>query len=367
METVGSVAEGKEGVFQFLRERAASASPIPGSSNNSTAKKPFFLVISLVNPHDVLFYPSQFAASGYSPSLLQGDVQLPQTYAETLLTKPRAQREWVALNLATGAAPQNISQARDYINFYANLVKQTDSYLNATLSLLDELGLTDDTVVIKTADHGEMGMSHGGQIQKMFNFYEESMRVPLIFSNPVLYPKPLKSSALVSHVDWVPTMAELLLGKPKASALSAAAGFQGVSYADSVADPTNNPKSPQDEIVFLYDDFQFGQPTWPGYPFPPNHIRSIVEERWKVIREKRGRREGERERERRERWFERGVGGVVAVVAVVRRHRLFFFPSFSLPLFSKTNKRTTTTTPNSMPSTTTRRARPHRSSKCMIS
>lgn len=210
MESVGPESEGKEGVFQFLRERAASrpSSPIGNS------KKPFFLVISLVNPHDVLFYPLQFAASGYPESMLTGDVQLPPTYAESLLTKPRAQREWVASNIgafvfslfffppssssssfgrrltrrhrvphhdhrrtASGVAPRNVSEAVKYLNFYANLVKETDSYLDQTLSLLDELGLTNDTVVIKTADHGEMAMSHGGQIQKMFNFYEESARV----------------------------------------------------------------------------------------------------------------------------------------------------------------------------------------------
>lgn len=104
----------------------------------------------------------------------------------------------------------------------------------------------------------------------------------MIISNPVLYPKPLKSAALVSHVDLVPTLAELLLGEPKASALQAAAGFQGVSYADVVADPENVLQSKNEEIIFLYDDFQYGQPAWPGSPFPPNHIRSIVEERWKV-------------------------------------------------------------------------------------
>jgi arylsulfatase A-like enzyme len=38
--------------------------------------------------------------------------------------------------------------------------------LNQTLNLLEELNLTDDTVVIKTADHGEMAMSHNGQVNE---------------------------------------------------------------------------------------------------------------------------------------------------------------------------------------------------------
>ena len=166
------------------------------------------------------------------------------------------------------------------MNFYANLIKQSDAYLNSTLNLLDQLGMTQNTVVIRTADHGEMAMSHDGQarfffvvvensshrssvsspppspsnparsnskqIQKMFNMYEESTRVPLIISNPVLYPQRQSSTALVSHVDFVPTLATLL-GAP--AALSAAAGWQGVSYAGVVVDPQNAPP-PQNTIVY---------------------------------------------------------------------------------------------------------------------
>ena len=76
--------------------------------------------------------------------------------------------------------------------------------------------------------------------------YEESTRVPLVISNPVLYPKKHSSTALVSHVDFVPTLATLL-GAP--AALSAAAGWQGVSYAGVVVDPQNAPP-PQNTIVY---------------------------------------------------------------------------------------------------------------------
>ena len=116
MESTGPVETGQEGVYQYLREAAAKG-------------KPFFLVISLVNPHDVLFYPNQWAASGYSDSLLQGPATLPATYAESLNTKPAVQGQWANLNLVTGVA--------------------TDAYLLSTLNLMDELGLTENTVVSK--------------------------------------------------------------------------------------------------------------------------------------------------------------------------------------------------------------------------
>lgn len=34
--------------------------------------------------------------------------------------------------------------------------------------------------------------------------YEEATRIPLVFSNPQLYPKPVESNALVSHIDVRP-------------------------------------------------------------------------------------------------------------------------------------------------------------------
>ena len=83
--------------------------------------------------------------------------------------------------------------------------------------------------MIATADHGEMGTAHGGLRQKNFNFYEESTRVPLVYSNPRLFPRPRTSDALVSHVDFLPTLASLV-GAP-ASARSA---WQGIDYSDQI-------------------------------------------------------------------------------------------------------------------------------------
>ena len=119
------------------------------------------------------------------------------------------------------------------------------------LDTLANLGLNDETIVVRTADHGEMAMAHGGQRQKMFNMYQESVIVPLVYSNPILWPEPMNSSALVSHVDFVPTMASLLgLGRE----FSRAAGWDGVDYSSII---TGGRTSVQDYVVFTYDDFQW--------------------------------------------------------------------------------------------------------------
>ena len=62
-------------------------------------------------------------------------------------------------------------------------------------------------MIVRFSDHGELGLSHGGLRQKMFNAYEESIRVPLIVSNPLLFPEPTTSDAPVPLVDVVPDAA----------------------------------------------------------------------------------------------------------------------------------------------------------------
>ena len=121
---------------------------------------------------------------------------------------------------------------RNYLNFYGNLMRSSDSYLVNVLDKLEETGLFDDTLIVRTADHGEMGLTHGGLRQKNFNFYEEATRVPLVYSNPKLFPKPAETDALVSHVDFLPTLASLAAA-PK----SARANWQGVDYSKLVLHP----------------------------------------------------------------------------------------------------------------------------------
>jgi choline-sulfatase len=264
MTSLGNPTDGDEGVLQYL-ETAASK------------QQPFFLVISLVNPHDVLFYPGPtFEQGGYDRSWTQGDIEIPATNGEDLSTKPSVQKEFLKIFNLTGK-PRNAKQKRAYLNFYGNLMRSSDDYLNTVLTKLEQTGLIDDTLVVRTADHGEMGLSHGGLRQKNFNFYEEAIRVPLVYSNPKLFPKPLSTDDLVSHVDFLPTLSSLV-GAPSA----AKAPWQGVDYSSLVLNPKRK-KPAQDYIVFTYDDYQSGQSMGP-YPKPPNHVVSIRETRWKLAK-----------------------------------------------------------------------------------
>jgi choline-sulfatase len=258
----GAVRAGDEGVLDYLRSQAAK-------------QQPFFLVVSLVNPHDVLMYPKNYVEAGYDESWLKGDIGLPETVDEDLSTKPRCQQQFVRLFNATGRL-NTPAMKRAYVNFYGNLIKASDRYLVEILDTLQDEGLLDDTLVVKTSDHGEMGLAHGSMRQKNFNFYEESVRVPLVYSNPKLFPRPRRSDALVSHVDFLPTMASLL-GAPK----SARTDWNGVDYSKLVLGTSAKPV--QDYTVFTFDDYQSGQARGPYVP-PPQHIVSIREARWKFAR-----------------------------------------------------------------------------------
>jgi choline-sulfatase len=263
MNSQGTVSAGTEGAVQYLQTAAVQS-------------QPFFIVVSLVNPHDVLLYPKNYTTGGYDSTWLQGEIDPPATANEDLSTKPTVQEEFLRLFNASGPIPTP-EMKRNYLNFYGNLMKSSDAYLVKILDTLTSTGLLENTLVIATADHGEMGTSHGGLRQKNFNAYEESTRVPLVYSNPRLFPKPETTAALVSHVDFLPTLASMV----KAPAASRDSGWQGVDYSDLILKRTTKP--PQTYTVFTYDDYQSGQASGP-YPRPPNHVVSIREQRYKLAR-----------------------------------------------------------------------------------
>jgi arylsulfatase A-like enzyme len=262
MNDDGDADEGEEGVLPYLRSAAAR-------------QQPFFLTVSLVNPHDVLAYPAGFAAFGYDNSWLASTgIELPATVDEDLSTKPAAQRQLATISAAL--RPNGAEQQQNYLNFYGNLIKSSDAYLVQVLDTLEEQGLLENTLIVYSSDHGEMGTTHGGQIQKNFNVYEETLRVPLVYSNPRLFPDEVRSDALVSHVDFVPTMATLF-GSPTTNP-----DWQGKDYSALIL-KSGTRKGVQDYQVFTYDDWQAAQAQGP-YVSGANHIVSVRDDRYTLAR-----------------------------------------------------------------------------------
>ena len=272
MASVGDIAYGTEGVLQFLQAWPSIRATLPANQQK------FCLIVSLVNPHDVLGYPRNYAAAGFANQDLTGTIGLPATVDEDLSTKPRAQEIFRSIFQLSGKITKR-SQKLKYLNFYGNLMKASDAHLLDLLAALKAVSLEaggpslyEQSLVIRTADHGEMGLAHGGLRQKNFNMYDEAIRVPLVYSNPSLFPKPRTSTALVSHVDFVPTLASLV-GAP-------AITTSGVDYSGIIM---GKKKAVQDYVVFTYDDFQAGQASGPYVP-APQHIVGIREANWKIAR-----------------------------------------------------------------------------------
>ncbi len=161
----------------------------------SPRDKPFALVISLINPHDVLAYPNGDWTDDFTDADIQGDIALPPTIDEDLATnyKPAA-HPIIKLVADVAVGPISTDEQRaGYVNFYANLSERIDAQIAPIVDRFYDAdgtptALGNDTIVVRMSDHGEMGLSHGGLRQKAFNVYEETMRVPLIVSNPHLCP-----------------------------------------------------------------------------------------------------------------------------------------------------------------------------------
>ena len=116
MESKGEAKEAAEGAMQYLDTVAG-------------VQQPFFLVISLVNPHDVLFYPSRtFEESAYDDSWLAGDIEVPPTNGEELATKPSVQEEFLKIFNLTGK-PRKDAEKR----VLPELLREPDALLGRTI------------------------------------------------------------------------------------------------------------------------------------------------------------------------------------------------------------------------------------------
>lgn len=76
---------------------------------------------------------------------------------------------------------------QDFANFYAYLTAHVDHQIDTILGAMTSQQKK-QTLIIRFADHGEMGLGHG-MVKKFVNAYGQCMHVPLVFSNPIAWPK----------------------------------------------------------------------------------------------------------------------------------------------------------------------------------
>jgi choline-sulfatase len=260
--------------------------------------EPFCLIVSLVNPHDVLGYPDSFQAGGYRRAdFAHLGVMLPPTIGETLVEKPSVHSLMKLGQISYIGPLDSAEMQRDYVNFYAYLHGLVDQKIGRLLGALGDAGdphsLRARTIVARISDHGEMGLSHGGLRQKMFNAYEETIRVPLVVSNPLLFPRGAQTDAPTSLVDLLPTLLDL--ARVRAEGTLDGASLCGVLARHATVDAlavrvagvdfggvldSTPAEAARERVLFTYDDHQAAtaQQDAPGQP---NRIRCVRERRWK--------------------------------------------------------------------------------------
>jgi choline-sulfatase len=138
---------------------------------------PFYLNLSFIGPHPPLWHPGE-------PRLDASHVPPPICAEDTDAVR---QRRW----------------------HYLEKCALIDDYVGRLVETLDRKGLSENTVVIFTSDHGENAGDYGIWDKRWY--YEQSCGVPLIVAGPGVPSEerrngPRVSKALVSHVDLYPTI-----------------------------------------------------------------------------------------------------------------------------------------------------------------
>ncbi|MHB1483606.1 MAG: sulfatase family protein [Saccharofermentanales bacterium] len=158
--------------------------------------EPFMITCSFNDPHDPNVIPSPYYEL-FDPD----DIAFP---ANKNVIEKQFENDW-SRELVSKPGDDAL---KELMRIYYAQVKFVDDEVGRILAVLDEEGLTNNTVVIFIADHGDMMGGHGMFWKSSFNLYDEIVRVPCI----IRYPDkilPDICDAPLSGVDIMPTLFSL--------------------------------------------------------------------------------------------------------------------------------------------------------------
>jgi arylsulfatase A-like enzyme len=163
----------------------------------------FFAYIQTIDPHVPYDPPGEYVRM-YDPSEYDGQV------------RPRMTGD--LLEKAKRKPPEVVFDARDKRRIEAlhdGEITQHDHFFGVFLERLAALGLSDDTLIVVTSDHGEEFNDHGSWGHG-HSVYQELLHVPLMFRLPNRLPAGAKVADAVSTLDLSATVTELLGVPPMA-------------------------------------------------------------------------------------------------------------------------------------------------------
>ena len=191
------------------------------------AGRPFFAVCSFNAPHFPMIVPVP-----YDRLIDPADVPLPASLRSGPATRPA---EVARSKYAARAAGLDEGEWRRLIAHYWGFCSLVDAQVGRIVAHLRERGLLESTLVVFTADHGDMMGAHG-LLEKGYPLhYEPALRVPLLVAGPGV-ARGARPRGFVGLTDVLPTVAAL-------TGVDLPPGHAGISAAPALA-PGAGPDTP---------------------------------------------------------------------------------------------------------------------------
>ena len=184
------------------------------------AEKPFMLIWSINPPHNPYY------------TLEDCDEEIFNKYYRDMPVEELLRRA----NYIEGAHNQHTSYKDKeaielWTRVYFSLITGVDQEIGRVLDKLDAMDETDNTLIVFTADHGEMMGSHA--LNGKNYIYDESFLVPFIVSYPNVIKKPRTTDLLIGSPDIMPTLLSMAgLGDLIPATVMGTDYSQGLLYED---------------------------------------------------------------------------------------------------------------------------------------
>lgn len=246
------------------------------------AGQPWFKTLSLVNPHDVMFYNTDkpgenvqsanrtmFEPTGTPDDKIykkKWDVPLSPTLHQPMDAsgRPLAHTDYQnSQAMLTGKIPNEKDRWQRMQDYYFNCISDNDRSIDTILTELENLGMLDNTIVMMTADHGELVGAHGGMYGKGATAYREQNNVPFVVYHPDMSGGK-KCKAVSAHNDIVPTILGMT-GADKKQKKEVAANLKGKDISPLLANPQKaTPDAAREGALYCYSMWAFMDADWLG-------------------------------------------------------------------------------------------------------
>jgi len=163
-------------------------------------EQPFMLSVHFDKPHFPIKPPKKYFDK-YHGKLTLSDI--PDDYLERCVP-------FISQAIANNETGHHYGKDHDIqlraLEAYYGCVEWVDDAVGRIVETLDYLGFRDDTIVIYSSDHGEMGGEHGTWQKTLF--FEAASRVPMIIRWPGMIDEGSKTEEIAGLIDMFPTICE---------------------------------------------------------------------------------------------------------------------------------------------------------------